>query len=359
MTSRIGVVFCIDKAYVQQLGVTLASLLLHNEAKQLKIFVVSPVLDPADLGKLVSIGRIFGADIVFKQGEDERISGLREHLHISRATYYRLLLPEILSDVDKIIYLDCDVVVEANLKELWDTDVSGYGCAGVDEETSPHANRLGLSPDFYVNAGILVLNLAYWRNNDITAKCLDWLGANPQKAALLEQDAINVVLRERKTRIDVKWNLNPAPFVDLGSLTKYPERILHFAGPLKPWHKCYDLDLQSIYRKYVNLTPWCNEFSPSEPRNASQACLVANQLFKRNDFMAACRYYQSAIDFRLKAHALESKLLLDCINGGHRHFNSQDYVSACEHYRSCFEHWGYPIAYDSVYRMPGTLDGIY
>ncbi len=359
MPDKINVVFCIDTSYVQQLGATLASLFMHNEAKKLKVFIVSPPLDPCDLMKLESIGQTFGGDMVFSQAEDERISGFREHLHISRATYYRLLLPEIFSDVDKFIYLDCDLVVEADLRELWDTDIATCGCAGVDQENSPDANRLGLHPDFYINAGILLLNLSYWRANNIMEKCLDWLVENPQKAVMLEQDAINVILRERKAKIDLKWNLNPAPYPDLGILKQYPSRILHFAGSLKPWHKYYDFDLQAIYRKYVDLTPWSGEFLPQEPRNAGQACLVANQLYKRNDFLAACTYYQQTINFKLKTDNLDSKLLLDCINGGHRHFNSQDYVSACEHYRSCIEHWGYPVYYDSVYRMPGTLDGMY
>jgi len=135
---------------------------------------------------------------------------------------------------------------------------------------------------------------------------------------------------------------------------------LHFGGPIKPWHKCYDFDLQVIYRKYLNLTPWAENFALGEPRNTGQACLAANQFFKAGDFMGACRYYQLAIDFRLKSRPLDSKLLLDCINGGHRHFNSQDYVSACEHYRSCIEHWGYPITYEiNIYKMPGILDGMF
>jgi len=150
------------------------------------------------------------------------------------------------------------------------------------------------------------------------------------------------------------------PYGTLAVLDEHPEHILHFGGPVKPWHKCYDFTLQGIYRKYLNLTPWAGEFALGEPRNTGQACLVANQLFAAGDFMGSCHYYQKAIDFWLKANALDSKLLIDVINGGHRHFNAQDYVSACEHYRACLEHWRHPLAHDvNIYTMPGILDGVF
>ncbi len=360
MSNKINVAFCIDTTYTQHLGVAIASLLLHNAAKDVQIYIASSRLDPVDHDRLAGIGTTFGTEIIFEQIPEERVSGFRQHLHLSRAAYYRMLLADILVHVDKIIYLDCDLVVEADLRELWDTDVTDSGCAGVDEGNPAQTRRLGLDPDFYINSGVLVFNLAYWREHDIIVKCLEWVEANPTNNILLDQDAINVVLMGQKKRIDLKWNLNPVPLEDIGVLRQYPEHILHFGGPVKPWHKCYDFQLQAIYRKYLGLTPWAASFTVDEPRNAGQAALVAHQLLAASDFMGACRYYQQAITFRVTSHNLESKLVLDCINGGHRHYNCQDYVSACEHYRSALESWGYPLTYEiNIYKMPGLLDGVF
>lgn len=359
MSDKANIVFCIDQKYTQCLGITIASLLTHNNASQLRLYIVAPELEAADIAKLNAVGNMFGAELIFRQGEDARIAGLREHLHISRATYYRLLLPDILHDVHKVIYMDCDLVVEANIQELWQTDVSRVGAAGLDETNSPHAARLNILPDFYMNAGVLVLNLDFWRECHIKDKTLDWLANNPNEAILLEQDALNVTLRNNKARIDRKWNLNPVPEHTLDLLTQYPERIVHFAGPFKPWHKYFSFELQELYKKYVNMTPWTSTFKPQEPSNTAQACFVGNQLHKRMDYTAACQYYQLAINLRIKDHPMDSKLLLDCINGGHRHFNHNQYFDACEHYRSCLSHWGYLTACESPYAMPGMLDGVY
>ncbi|CAK0754167.1 protein O-GlcNAc transferase [Gammaproteobacteria bacterium] len=333
----IKVAFCADNTYIQHLGVALASLWMHNDARKICVYLCSSRLDPAESEKLSAIARTFGTEIVFRQIPDERISAFP----LFHAAYYRILLADLLPEEDKVIYLDCDLIVEADLSALWNIDLSNHGCGGVDEYN--HGGQLGgtnLDSDFDINSAVLVFNLTYWRNHSITAKCLEWLQANPQKTIPFNQQAINAALRHQKIRIDQKWNVNPIYIEDINVLARQPQRILHFGGSIKPWHKCYNFEIQAIYRKYLNLTPWAAGFSPGEPNNAEQACLVANQLFQSSDFFGACRYYHQVITFYLNFHSLDSKLLLDCINGGHRHFNQQDYVSACEHYRSCVEYWG-------------------
>lgn len=360
MNQTIKIAFCIDEGYAQHLAVALTSLFLHNENNKPDVYIASPPLKPESLRRLKKVGATFSANLIFKEIQEERVANFREHLHLSRAAYFRILLSEILPEVDKLIYLDCDLVVEADLAPLWEIDLNGYAAAGVDEENPAQTSRLDLDDDLYINSGILVLNLAYWREHKLTEKCLEWISENPQRNILLDQDAINVSLKYKKKTINVMWNLNPVPLEDLDVLKKYPQRILHFGGPIKPWHKCYDFALQQIYKKYLAFTDWYEEFNLQEPKNIGQACLVANQFHNNKDYYNASQYYQKAIDYCLKTKSLDSKLLLDCINGGHRHFNSQDYTNACEHYRSCIEHWGYPLSYSiNIYKMPGLLESMF
>jgi len=360
MNDTIKVAFCIDEGYAQHLAVALTSLVMHNGGNKLEVYIASPPLKPESLSRLKKIGSALSANLIFKEIQGDRVANFREHLHLSRAAYFRILLSEILPEVDKIIYLDCDLVVEADLAPLWGIDLTDYAAAGVDEENPVQTSRLNLEDDLYINSGVLVLNLAFWREHKLTVKCLDWVNDNPHKNILLDQDAINVSLKHKKKTVNIMWNLNPVPLEDLDVLKRYPQRIIHFGGPIKPWHKCYDFALQEIYKKYLALTDWYADFSLQEPKNVGQACLVANQLHENKDYLNAGRYYQKAIEYWLSNKSLDSKLLLDCINGGHRHFNSQDYTSACEHYRSCIEHWGFPLHYTvNIYKMPGLLDSMF
>jgi lipopolysaccharide biosynthesis glycosyltransferase len=353
---RIQVAYCTDLAYVQHVAVALASLLEHNDPAKLCVHVVSPPLPQQDLDRLNEVAQRYNTTLNFVAFDASVLSSLREHLHISRATYYRILLP-LLINVDKIIYFDCDMVMEADITELWNTDVEGCGCAGVDEENPGQTNRLGLQDDFYINAGVLVMNMAYWREHGIVQKCMTWLAENPVLAILLDQDAINVGLKGQKRRIPLKWNLNPVPLETIDVLKEYPARVIHFGGNVKPWHRYYDYDLQAIYKKYLDKTPWASEFKLKEPTNVAQCLVVANQSFEHKDLATAAIYYARAIQFRLVTHKLESELLLDVINSAHRLTNSQRFDEATALYRACFKHWGLPIQHViNIYRVPGILD---
>lgn len=341
----IKVAFCVDRAYMQHLAVSLVSLFLHNKSGTMQVFVVSAPLTAEEKDKLDKICIPFGTQLTYKEIDPSCVSELREHLHLSRAAYYRLFLPEILSEEDRIIYLDCDLAVETSIRELWETNISDKACAGWDEEDPNHIGRLGLEGDFYINSGIMVLNLDFWRTNNLTNRCMEWLEKNSQKNILVDQDVMNVLTKGCKVRLAEKWNLNPLNQENSEALVAFPDRVIHFASPVKPWFKWYDFDLQTIYWKYLSLTPWRDEAVLEEPRNFCQALAVASQYYKREDYVNACRYYQQAINFRVATHQLESLLLLECINSGHRHFNNKDYYSACESYQSCVKSWGYPVEY--------------
>lgn len=354
----IQVVFCIDKGYTQHLAAAVASLLAHNG--NVTVHVIGAEVEPEDAVKLTATAATFGRQLNFVEFDLGRVAHLHEFMHLSRAAYFRLFIPHLFPELRKAIYLDCDLVVETDLRELWETEFDGQALAGWDECNTRLAELFGIGEDSYINSGVLLFNLDFWREHDVTERCIRWLEANPNGSPQLDQDAINVVLRGQKKTIDRRWNLNPLSHENLtilregvAILDRYPRRVLHFAGPLKPWHRCYDFDLAKSYWKYLALTPW-SDAKAIEPVNIAQALSVANQYHQATDHFQACRYYQAAITYRVDQRGLESMLLLDCINGGHDHFNQKDYFHACEHYRSALRSWGYPIDHDvNIYRIPG------
>ncbi len=251
-------------------------------------------------------------------------------------------------------------MVVADLTELLNVDTSNQAVSGWDEQSNDYVTRLDLKDNTYINSGVLVLNLEKWRTHSYGQNCLRWLRENPEKVFLHDQDAINVVLDGHKLKIDPKWNLNPVFAGQLKVLESYPSRILHFGGPIKPWHKCYDFQLQAIYKKYLSFTDWSESFELIEPINTAQSISVANQYFETQDVNNAAKYYVTALDFWVKTKGAGSKLIIELINGGHRHYNSQDFFSACEYYRLVIEQLGFPTKYDvCIYRIPGLLDTMF
>jgi lipopolysaccharide biosynthesis glycosyltransferase len=345
----IHVVFGVD-GYVPQLAVALVSMFTSNVNNEIKTYIVSADLGEADKKMLNESVRGFARELTFLHIDPSNFNKLKVHFHLTHATFYRLFIPEILADLDKILYLDCDIVVEADLMDLWTVDMSGYGNGGVIFPGTDTRDRLGVKDGCDMNAGILIMNLRFWRENDITMRCSRWLAST--ESPFMDNDAMNVVLNGAQKGVDTRWNLNPIHFGGSCKESDYPSRILHFAGAIKPWHKCYDFQFQELYRKYLALTPWIFDYSPLEAQNISQSISVANQYFERGNFQASCDYYHLAFKFRLAVQKLESEQLMVTINNGIERQNSKDYIGACNFYRAVISFWEFPLVHNiNVYQF--------
>ena len=347
----IHVVFGVD-GYVSPLAVALVSMFTSNINNEIKTYIVSVDLSEVDKKMLDDSARRFERELTYVNIDPSSFSKLKVFFHLTHATFYRLFIPDMLPDLDKIIYLDCDIAVEADLAGSWTVDMNGYGNAGVIFPSSDTQDRLGVKNGCDMNAGILIMNLRFWRENDITTKCTRWLEST--ESLMMDNDAMNVVLQGAQKGLDIHWNLNPILFGNYCNESDYPSRILHFAGAIKPWHKCYDFKFQELYEKYLALTPWISGYSPEEPKNISQAISVANQHFERGNFRSSCGYYQLAFKFRLAIQKLESEELRLTINNGIELQSSGNYFEASNFYRAVIAFWGFPLVHNiNVYQFKG------
>jgi len=182
--------------------------------------------------------------------------------HISPATYYRLLIPDLLPDIHKAIYLDCDIVVRKSLEELWNTDISNYALGAVHQvyDEIVNAHRLGYPVRYgYFNAGVLLINIDYWRKNNIQKILINYLVNNYNTIKYHDQDALNANLYDKNLMLPCKWNMisyfySTAMSTMVGVyngkvIADYSEykrtlvndrrdpSVIHFVSKPKPWQK--------------------------------------------------------------------------------------------------------------------------
>lgn len=202
--------------------------------------------------------------------------------HFSVETYYRLVLPEMLPEYDKILYIDVDMIAVADLADLYNTNVGGYLLAAAyDPDTAGLYN--GFQPDkkeymdkelaldnsyHYFQAGTLVMNLKEFRKTFTTKEILDM--AASKEWQLLDQDILNKLCEHRVKILDMSWNvmydyagvrikeiIRLAPewlYLEYMEARKHP-KIIHYAGPEKPW--LYpEGDFADIYWEYARKTPY-------------------------------------------------------------------------------------------------------
>ncbi|MGY4384239.1 lipopolysaccharide biosynthesis glycosyltransferase [Pedobacter sp. UYP24] len=253
----LNLVFTIDENFVRHFSVALVSVLENNKDLDLNIFVIH---DIENLNKLTEVIDFFKAKYDFKVRllslDNSVLANFKVSLHLSKAVYFRLFLPEILpKDLDKILFLDSDLVVTNTLRELAEFKFTDQALlAQNDIELDININRLnemGFPVRSYFNAGVMLINLKYWREGEYSKKLLDIADMYMDKLSWWDQDILNICFYDSWEYFDKTYNALHLR----KKLDKLPI-IVHYAGPSKPWQYMNSNPYRSQYWKYQRLTPY-------------------------------------------------------------------------------------------------------
>ena len=210
---------------------------------------------------------------------------------IAITSYARLFLPELVSeDVARVLYVDCDVVISDSVKKFYCVPFDGMWVAGVRDTLYREYTKcaVGLAPfDEYLNAGVLLMNLEAWRENNVTQQCLDFLLDHDGKVVHHDQGIINGVCNHHKLVVHPRFNVTTSYFSHSYSLlsrhnnpfygqqdvkeAKNAPAIIHFTEGFynRPWIENSLHPLREVYIHYHQLTHWANV--PSRPDRRSLA----------------------------------------------------------------------------------------
>lgn len=274
-TERIDVLFCANPGYFQHLAVAAVSLAATSRHPSLVIHVLASCADPAAEAMLRSALRPFANVALIIRHLDDLPAIRRQRLPATNPEFYlRLLVEDILDPgIDRIVYLDCDLVLCAPVEELFACDLGGKVLAAVPDFgdfAGPESRfrSLGLRlGHVYVNSGVMVINLRLWRSEGISDLLFEYLSGRPFEPAHKDQDALNAVLQDRIALVDWRWNLqsvwftswahkaHPGAYAAAAAARARPG-ILHYTGPDKPWTFRSGASNRSAYFRYLALTPW-------------------------------------------------------------------------------------------------------
>lgn len=265
-----NVVCCIDDNYVVYCGVMLTSLLENNKDIEFTIHIITSELTNENRDSLYNIVEKRYGQVLKIHDISERKFPIRPGDHVSLATYYRILLPEILDDISKVLYLDSDLVIDRSIKDLLQIDFDAYAIAAViDVDSSNESTYKRLSYDKelkYFNAGVLLMNLDYWRSHKVMERTIDYISHNQDILLYHDQDALNYILKHEKKLLPLKYNfqekfylkspvLPTEYFFELKESFAY-KAIIHYNGKDKPWYKeCCHPD-KCLFYKYLHMTKW-------------------------------------------------------------------------------------------------------
>jgi lipopolysaccharide biosynthesis glycosyltransferase len=262
-----------DARYLPHTAAMLHSLLEAQDSEPTTVhFLHGPELE----GQLAPLERMLEGTpvaLVAHRIDSADIAGLPSWGRIPVTMWHRVLLPRLLSAVDRVLYLDVDVLVLAPLAELWELDLTGYSVAAVtnvpEQHRLGHAAELGLSgPSSYFNSGVLLMNLEAMRRDGCSEALIECARSRLDELLWPDQDALNIVLGARRLALHPRWNLMNSilkfPWAEdffppgaIGGAVQRPG-IIHFEGPAenKPWHVLSENPFRDAYREHRRQTPW-------------------------------------------------------------------------------------------------------
>ena len=255
MEYRINICLACDDNYSKYAGVVIASILYNaNEDDNISFYILDGGIKDEHKQQILELKSIKNCDINFvpiNESDFEDYKQVRTHEYITLATYYRLKLPTLLPDIKRLIYFDCDFVVNSSLKELFNTDMGDCAVAGV---TDIKRKMLKHNPT-YVNAGMLVFDLDNMRKQNLEEKFLNWTKEHKDTIKCGDQEIINETLNNGIKIVDDSWNVQSSNFTNRSSYTNKP-RAIHFVAKKKPWHFGSFSYHRPLYFKYLQMTPW-------------------------------------------------------------------------------------------------------
>lgn len=263
-TKEIPVFFTTDDQYIPYLDIAIASLIDNaSKAYKYRIIVLNTGIKQENIDRITLNQREgFTIDFVDISEEVADIKArFKDVYHFSVVTYYRLFIASLFPQYDRIVYLDCDLVVLGDIAELYHTDLHGsiFG-AGPEQfvQNTPEfrlyaEKALGVDPSGYINAGVLVVDMEQFRKYRIEEQFVDLITRYDFDLLDPDQAYLNYLCRDHIHILPNGWNKEPLALPCEGDLN-----IVHYALYKKPW-QYDDVMYGEYFWKYAKNSPFYEE----------------------------------------------------------------------------------------------------
>ena len=230
--------------------------------------------------------------------------------YYSPAVFYRLEIPSLIPNVDKVLYLDCDIIVNKDISDLYNIDIDNYYICAIEEEGRAAKTRKKIfNLDHYFSSGVMLINNKMWINNGVKEDFETFFNLNYNKIMTVDQDIINCVFKDKIKSLDKKFNYYPFNETqnDIPSENLY---IIHYSSYLaKPLNENIKINwyLEEFW-KYFCLTPWFQE-NPAEYINIMINQKINIALEKRNYDLSLNQLNDKNIKNSNKLELLEKEII--------------------------------------------------
>lgn len=293
--SVFNVLYASDDNYAPIAGVSITSLFENNQdAEQIYVWYLVDDVSQDNMEKLLKTAEKYNRIITFIDANDSlavvKKLGANSWFGESFSAYSRLFLQEYVRDkgVERLLYLDCDTIINKNINELWNCNLEGKTIGMVcDYVGAGIRDVIGLKrTDKYYNSGVLLIDMNLWKANKCQERILWHMQHVNAKYPFIDQDIINVVMRDEIKTLPWNWNVFPYYYTysfknlqkqyDLNEVNQYSVEeyggcdndgkpnalILHYTATFygKPWYANNCDPNGEIWHRYYKISEWHDSY---------------------------------------------------------------------------------------------------
>lgn len=297
------IAFCVDNHYCRAMAGTIASIIANNPEQHFTFHVLAFEISEDHQRRLKQLEEMYRVRTelhLLDLASFKQFSHFLGHSHYSLSIFTRLLIPTVLrGQTDRVLYMDADILCFNKVDDMVDMDISDDIAVVVPDAPVTLQRRvaaLGLKHNAYFNSGICLINIEKWLAEDITAKVLDCLLNSKTDMRFPDQDALNIVLDGRARYISPKWNYLYDLIHDL-NVNKFALKpvgkaiFVHFAGSVKPWAAWSRHEACTLFRRYLDISPWADMPLDSEPRNTKELRMHSRFMYRQGRPLESLKWY--------------------------------------------------------------------
>ncbi|WP_130871270.1 glycosyltransferase family 8 protein [Intestinimonas massiliensis (ex Afouda et al. 2020)] len=266
----ISVLVSLNANYLPQLHVLLTSIYCNNPGEKIDLYLLHSGMEPAQLEQVARRCETYGYALFPISVDREQFADAPVSKRYPPEMYYRLLSSRMLPDgVERILYLDPDVLVLNPLRPLWELDLGGKALAAAAHtgktELANNVNRLrlGTAHDYY-NSGVLLMDVAACRKLMVPEEIFQYVSRHAKELLLPDQDILNALYGSQIYPLDdAVWNYDARNY-NTYLVSSSGQRnlrwvmshtaVLHFCGKAKPWKPGYIYRFGVLYLHYAQIT---------------------------------------------------------------------------------------------------------
>lgn len=279
-----NVLYASDNNYAEIMGISILSLFENNQdIAEIRVYIINDKISEDNCKKIETIFEMYHRELpIWKE-----VKGINEVLQMevyedrfSQTQFARLFLEEMINDDDeRVLYLDCDTIVQSSLKELWDMSLGEkIGAVLADAFSSFYRGNIGLEKnDLMFNSGVMLIDMGKWRKEHIGHQLRAFIRAHKGIVQQGDQGVLNAILSKKMCTFSPRYNLitnySAFSYKDMMLYRKpvniYAEQeiemakqapcIIHYTSSFlvaRPWENGIEHPYKEVWLDYQNKSPW-------------------------------------------------------------------------------------------------------